>query len=150
MQRPNSFSLAGHAALVTGSSRNIGLAIARELESAGARVVYHGMETAPPEGPAGADYLSLDLLAQGAPHHLIEQAFARQPDLDLLVCNAGGYFDVPFLEMDEARWDRTMRLNVQAAYFVAQAFARELVARGRAGAIVLTCSTNGFQPEDDC
>ena len=150
MPRPPSFSLAGHAALVTGSSRNIGLAIARALEAAGARVVYHGMEPKPSDVPPGADYVCLDLLAEGAPQQLVARALACEPDLDLLVCNAGGYFDVPFLEMDEARWNRTMRLNVQAAYFVAQAFARELVSRGRGGAIVLTCSTNGFQPEDDC
>ena len=42
-----------------------------------------------------------------------------------------------------------MNLNVRANYFVAQAFARELVARQRPGAIVFTCSTNGFQSEDD-
>ena len=42
-----------------------------------------------------------------------------------------------------------MNLNVKANYFVAQAFARELAERGRTGSIVLTCSTNGFQSEDD-
>lgn len=146
----SSFSLAGETALVTGSSHNIGLAIGRELEAAGAQVIYHGKEPVAPQVPAGADYVAADLLEPDAPARLVREAFARRPGLSLLVCNAGGYFDVPFLEMNEARWERTMNLNVRAAYFAVQAFARELVARGRPGAVVLTCSTNGFQPEDDC
>ncbi|MEO7600144.1 MAG: SDR family oxidoreductase, partial [Opitutus sp.] len=79
----------------------------------------------------------------------IRTAFAAQPELDLLVCNAGSFFDVPFLEMTGELFARTLDLNVRANYFVAQAFARELVARQRPGAIVTTSSTNGFQPEDD-
>jgi NAD(P)-dependent dehydrogenase (short-subunit alcohol dehydrogenase family) len=45
-------------------------------------------------------------------------------------------------------WERTLTLNVRASYFIAQAFARELIARRRPGSIVTTSSTNGFQPED--
>ena len=42
-----------------------------------------------------------------------------------------------------------MNLNVRATYFLVQAFARELVARQRPGAVVIVSSTNGFQAEDD-
>ncbi len=143
------FSLAGSAALVTGSSSGIGLAIAHGLHAAGAGVVCHGKEATPPALPPGAAYLTEDLLDPAAPARLVGAAFARNPGLDLLVCNAGSFFDEPFLEMDAARFDRTLNLNVRANYFVAQAFARELVARQRPGAILTTCSTNGFQPEDD-
>lgn len=146
----NSFSLAGDVALVTGSSQNIGLAIARELEAVGARVIYHGKDASRPEVPGDRVYLAEDLLARDGPANLVRAAFTAEPGLNLLVCNAGGYFDVPFLEMDAVRWDATMNLNVRATYFIAQAFTRELVARGRPGAIVTTCSTNGLQPEDDC
>src|SRR5687767_8619244 len=142
-----SFSLTGDVALVTGSSQGIGLAIARELEAVGARVIYHGKEASGPDVPANRAYLAGDLLSRNGPVELVRAALAAAPELNLLVCNAGGFFDVPFLEMDAERWETTMNLNVSATYFVAQAFARELVARGRAGAIVTTCSTNGFQPE---
>jgi NAD(P)-dependent dehydrogenase (short-subunit alcohol dehydrogenase family) len=143
------FSLAGNTALVTGSSQGIGYAIARGLHEAGARVVFHGKDAPPPIMPEGSAYLSGDLLNSDGPAQLVKAAFAAQPELDLLVCNAGSFFDVPFLDMDAGLFEKTINLNVRANYFVAQAFARELVARKRPGSIVTTSSTNGFQPEDD-
>ena len=143
------FSLADNAALVTGSSQGIGYAIAQELNAAGAQVVFHGKDAAKPELPAGSPYLAGDLLQPDGPGQLVRSAFAACPTLDLLVCNAGSFFDVPFLEMTPETFQKTLDLNVRANYFVAQAFARELVERKRPGAIVTTSSTNGFQPEDD-
>ena len=143
------FSLAGKSALVTGSSQGIGHAIALAIHQEGGRVLFHGKDAAPPAMPPGSAYLGLDLLQPTAPADLVRTAFAAQPELDLLVCNAGSFFDVPFLEMTNELFARTLDLNVRANYFVAQAFARELVARKRPGAIVTTSSTNGFQPEDD-
>jgi NAD(P)-dependent dehydrogenase (short-subunit alcohol dehydrogenase family) len=143
------FSLASNTALITGSSQGIGYAIARGLHDAGARTVFHGKDTAAPELPSGSIYLPVNLLDADGPTRLVQAAFAARPELDLLVCNAGSFFDVPFLDMTPELFDRTIQLNVRANYFVAQAFARELVARKRGGAIVTTSSTNGFQPEDD-
>lgn len=143
------FSLAGNTALITGSSQGIGYAIAFGAHRAGARVVFHGKEAATPAMPEDSLYLPGDLLDPDGPAHLVAAAFAARPELDLLVCNAGSFFDVPFLEMTPALFEQTINLNVRANYFVAQAFARELVARKRPGAIVTTTSTNGFQPEDD-
>ena len=143
------FSLAGSTALVTGSSQGIGLAIAHAVHAAGASVVFHGKDATPPAMPPGSVYLAEDLLDPAAPGRLVSTAFAQHPGLNLLVCNAGSFFDVPFLEMSPALWEKTLNLNVRASYFTAQAFARELVARQRPGAIVTTCSTNGFQPEED-
>lgn len=138
--------LTNKAALVTGSTSGIGAAIADGLAESGARVIRHGLEV--PAGFSGA-CIPLDLQAPGAEEELIDQAFALDADLDLLICNAGNFFDVPFLEMDRERWNKTMKLNLETPYFVIQAFARRLVKAGRGGAVVLTCSTNAFQAEDD-
>lgn len=143
------FSLAGSTALVTGSSQGIGFALAHGLHAAGASVVFHGKDAAAPALPSGSIYLPENLLDPEGPVRLVQAAFAQRPDLNLLVCNAGSFFDVPFLEMRPELWEKTINLNVRGTYFVAQAFAKELVARQRPGAIVTTCSTNGFQPEDD-
>ena len=143
------FSLASHAALVTGSSQGIGLALALGIQQAGARVVFHGKDTPPPTLPPGAPFLAGDLLAADGPAHLVTAAFAQEPALDRLVCNAGSFFDRPFLELDAATLERTLNLNVRANYFLVQAFARELVARRRPGAVVIVSSTNGFQSEAD-
>ena len=145
----STFSLAGSTALVTGSSQGIGFALAHGLHQAGAQVVFHGKDATAPAMPAGSAYLAEDLLQPDGPARLVRAAFAQRPGLNLLVCNAGSFFDVPFLEMKPELWEKTLNLNVRGSYFTAQAFARELVARKSPGAILTTCSTNGFQPEDD-
>lgn len=145
----NAFSLNGHAALVTGSSQGIGLAIALGLHEAGARVVAHGRQERPQSLPEDTTYLACDLCVPAAPETLVERAIAAEPGLDTLVCNAGSFFDVPFLEMTEALWDKTINLNLRTMFFTAQAFARHLVREKRGGSIVIMSSTNGFQAEPD-
>jgi NAD(P)-dependent dehydrogenase (short-subunit alcohol dehydrogenase family) len=140
------FSLEGHAALVTGSSQGIGLAMGRALQEAGAKVVFHGL----PDAVEGlTSYVKADLMETGGPQKLVEAAFALEPGLDTLICNAGSFFDLPLLEMTRERWDKTMQLNLTSAFFTAQAFAKRLVAEKRGGSIVITSSTNGFQAEAD-
>lgn len=143
------FSLENSAALVTGSSQGIGLAAALALREAGAKVIFHGLPAQAENVPSGCTYLQADLMQPDAPTRLIADAFTAQPDLDTLVCNAGSFFDTPFLEMTRDRWDRTLQLNVSATYFIAQEFAKRLIAAKRAGSICITASTNGLQAEMD-
>jgi len=140
------FSLEGHAALVTGSSQGIGLAIAHGLHGAGARVVFHGLQ-ASVEGLQS--YVQADLMQNDGPQRLVDAAFSLEPGLDTLICNAGSFFDLPLLEMTRERWDKTMQLNLTSTFFTAQAFAKRLVSEKRGGSIVITSSTNGFQAEMD-
>ncbi len=139
------FSLEAKRALVTGSSQGIGLAIGDGLAEAGAVVVHHGLQDRPETLPAERLYVKENLLDPEAPQRLLQAAGA----VDILVCNAGSFFDLPVLEMTRERWDRTLQLNLTATFFVAQAFARQCVARGQPGSIVITSSTNGFQAEAD-
>lgn len=141
--------MANSAALVTGSSQGIGFAAASALLAAGAKVIFHGLLARPENIPAGCSYLQADLMLPDAPVRLVAEAFAAQPNLDTLVCNAGSFFDTPFLEMTRERWDRTLQLNLSAVYFTAQEFARRLVAAKRHGSICITTSTNGLQAEAD-
>ncbi len=143
------FSLEGRAALVTGSSQGIGLAMAAGLHEAGARVVCHGLKERPLVLPEWARYVACDLCDPASPAELVAAAFAQEPGLDTLICNAGSFFDVPFLEMTRERWDKTVQLNMASVFFTAQAFAQRLVAQQRGGCIVITSSTNGFQAEAD-
>jgi NAD(P)-dependent dehydrogenase (short-subunit alcohol dehydrogenase family) len=141
------FSLQGHTALITGSSSGIGFASGLALREAGARVLFHGKEARPPGIPAEAPYFEVDLIDPEGIEKLAALAFRDDPPVDLLVLSAGGFFDVPFLEVTPAVWEKTFALNVRSAYFLAQAFARHRARRG--GAIVLVSSTNGFLAEPD-
>jgi NAD(P)-dependent dehydrogenase (short-subunit alcohol dehydrogenase family) len=143
------FSLENNSALVTGSSKGIGLAIGLGLREAGAKVAFHGSSPRPVDLPADSSYLRADLFDSKVPGELLRSAINAHPELDLLVCNAGSFFDVPFLEMTRELWDKTIQLNLTATYFIAQEFARHLVAQTRTGAIVIVSSTNGAQAEAD-
>jgi NAD(P)-dependent dehydrogenase (short-subunit alcohol dehydrogenase family) len=134
-------TLDNHSALVTGSTSGLGAAMAAALEESGARVLRHGL------GEAGT--LKHDLREDEAPEKLIAAAFELDEDLNILVCNAGGFFDTPFLEMDRERFDQTLQLNLRQAYFLIQEFSKRLIACGKPGVVVVVSSTNGFHPEED-
>ena len=144
------FDLTGTRALVTGSSKGIGEAIARYLSDSGADVYSHGRK---PEGrpePVAPDHdLTADLFEPAGPASLVEAAFEREPDLDTLVANAGGFFDKPLFEMDPADFHKTLRLNLEATFEACQAFARKRTATGKPGNLILISSTNSFQAEDE-
>ena len=143
------FSLENRAALVTGSSQGIGQAVASSLQECGARVVYHGLQEAPELVPPSAVYVSCDLSAPNSPQWLMDRSFEAEPGLDMLVCNAGSFFDTQFMEMTEERWDKTMSLNLRATFFLVQTFARKRAEAGGGGSVVIVSSTNGFQAEQD-
>lgn len=143
------FSLDERAALITGSSQGIGFAIASALREAGAKVVFHGLPGRPETIPRDSGYFAADLMLPESPSRLMAEAFRLQPGLDTLICNAGGFFDIPFLEMTRELWEKTVQLNVTATYFVVQEFAKRLIAAKHGGSIVITASTNGFQAEAD-
>lgn len=138
--------LEGRGALVTGSTKGIGEAIANALEANGAEVVRHGREM-PESKPKHCLLADLQEIEKIGP--FIDEAFERVPQLDILVCNAGSFFDVPFLEMTVENWDKTMNLNVRSDYFMIQQFSRRLIAEKRPGTVVIVSSTNGFQAEAD-
>lgn len=146
--------LTGHAALVTGSTQGVGRSIAQSLAVAGANVVIHGQEDAAHAEPAlahcrslgvKAEFISADLAGptQKCVSAVYDAAIAAMPDIDILVNNAGSLFDVPYLEMDLDRYERTMRLNVAAPYFLTQQFARRWIEGGVAGRVLFTGSING-------
>ena len=83
---------------------------------------------APKDLPEGATFLNVELDGEEAPRVLAEKAFEAAPELSVLVCNAGSFFDVDFLEMTSPR-NGTQRcsLNVRAPYFLIQTFAKKLI-----------------------
>jgi gluconate 5-dehydrogenase len=140
---PPVFDISGRTALVTGSSRGIGRALAQGLHDAGCTVVVHGRDAAAAERAAaelpGAHHVAFDVVDADA----IERGIAAAQDavgpLDILVNNAGIQHRVPMLELAEADWRRVVDTNLTGAFLVARAVAGGMIERGR-GKIVNVAS----------
>ena len=142
-----SFRLDGRRALVTGASRGLGLACAAALAEAGAHVTLAARTSDEVEAAAAAlvakgfsaDALRLDVTDIAA----TQAAMTADDPFDILVNNAGTNRPGPFLDVTPENYDLVVDLNLRAAFFAAQAFARRLVAEGRAGSIVNMSSQMG-------
>ncbi|MEX2173327.1 MAG: SDR family oxidoreductase [Pirellulaceae bacterium] len=155
--------LQGHSALITGSTKGVGRSIAEAFAAAGANVVLHGRsrDANAHEAVAScraqgvrAEFVSGDLMGEtmAAVDQLFAAASDALPGIDILVNNAGAYLDKPFLEMDWETYDRTMRLNVAAPYFLTQKFARRWIEAQTAGRVLMIGSINGrlAEPTHSC
>ena len=142
----SAFRLDGKIALVTGAGRGIGRAVALALAAAGAEVVVNSRT------PAELETLAGEIKATGGrawplPFDVIDSEAARAViaglgRLDILVNNAGMNRPQPFLEVDDPTLDHMIALNIKAAFVVAQAAARPMVAAG-SGVIVNMSSQMG-------
>jgi NAD(P)-dependent dehydrogenase (short-subunit alcohol dehydrogenase family) len=138
--------LAGRVALVTGAGarRGIGRAIARGLAREGARVVAADLDDALADeaaaeiraGGGQARGVRADVALAADVRAMLEATLAAFGRLDVLVSNAGIAPIRPFLELDEATWDRTFAVNVKGVYLCGQAAARQMIAQGSGGAII--------------
>lgn len=147
--------LNGKTALVTGSSRGIGKAIALKLATEGCTVVvhYHQNRT---EADAVADrirtdggrahVLQADLSDTAKAIRLGNDAWAVTGGLDFLVNNAGISYKQHFLDVTEADFDAFTGVNFRSTTFLTQTVARKMVETGREGSIYTITSVNGIRP----
>jgi gluconate 5-dehydrogenase len=144
---PN-FDLTGKLALVTGSSRGLGLAIARGLAAAGANVLLHGRDTARLKEcarslPNAAGFLAFDVADTAATQDAFVKIKAEHGRLDILVNNAGVIPRKPLLETTDADWAAVIDSNLSAYFRMAREAARLMVPAGR-GRIIMVTSIMGF------
>jgi 3-oxoacyl-[acyl-carrier protein] reductase len=136
-------SLEGKQALVTGGSRGIGAAIARELSSAGASVVV-GYRSGQDEaeaiaGEIGGRAVQADVSNAEDAKRLVEEA----GDLDILVNNAGTTRDGVLARMTDDDWRAVIETNLSSVFYTCRAVSRGMMKR-RAGAIVNLSSIVGI------
>jgi 2-deoxy-D-gluconate 3-dehydrogenase len=145
------FSLNGKNALVTGSHRGLGAAIAVALAEAGANVGCHGRDPRP--GPSCDEiraehktfYFAADLANAKAPADLIEKTVAEFGSIDILVNNAGVIRRAPAAEYSAEFWDELIAVNLTAVFHLSQLAARRMIERGAGGKIVNIASLLSFQ-----
>jgi 3-oxoacyl-[acyl-carrier protein] reductase len=140
---PDFASLEGKTALVTGGSRGIGAAIARELASAGAQVVVgyrSGQEEAEAiAGEIGGRAVQADVSNAEDAKRLVDEA----GDLDLLVNNAGTTRDGVLARMSDDDWRAVLETNLSSVFYTCRAVSRGMMKR-RAGSIVNLSSIVGI------
>ncbi len=135
--------LTGKAALVTGGSSGIGLAIARVLANAGAQVSIIDRNE-PPQVDWPARYVRADVSDRAS----LAAALQRCGPLDIVVANAGIARHAAFTETDDTIWRETLAANLTGVFLTVQLAAREMK-RKRSGVIVITASTNSYDGEAD-
>ena len=146
-------------ALVTGGSRGIGRAVARELAAGGARVAlhYHRAGDAAEETRDGLDgeghhVLAADLAVPGEGRRLLTEAVGCLGGLDLLVNNAGVYYRHPPASASAGEWDeawrRTLQVNLLSAAELCHGAVEPLKASG-GGRIVNITSRGAFRGEPE-
>lgn len=145
------FDLSGKTALVTGSSRGLGLAMAAGLAEAGARIILNGRDTAVLAKSAEAlkakgydvDTRAFDALDIAAARQAVDSLVAAYGGIDILIANAGVGHRATVDEMQPADWDRIHGSNLRGCFFLAQAVVPSMRA-SRSGRIVFTSSITGI------
>lgn len=132
------FSLDGQAALVTGGSRGIGLAIARALGEAGARIAVvarraewlEPAERALREAGITCSAFAADVADAGQVARAVEAAQEEVGDLSVLVNAAGRSWGAPAEAMPPERWREVLEANATGTFLMCQAVGRGMITRG--------------------
>ncbi len=149
--------LTGKTALVTGSVQGIGLAIARALAGAGARIAVHGIA-----GDSQIDEVCAELRDAGAPQAEFFHGDLRNPDqvdelmqavaawggADILVNNAGIQKTAALADVDRATWESILAVNLSAAFYTMQAAMPGMAERGY-GRVINIASVHGLVASKD-
>jgi len=147
----DSFRLTGKNALVTGSSRGMGAAMAIALAEAGANVALHGSQSVSADVRERVEQtgvrhieLALDLTDSSRAPELIERTTAGLGSIDILVNNAGITRRAPAVDYLIADWDDVVATNLTSVFRLCQSAGREMLAQ-RSGKIINIASLLSFQ-----
>lgn len=133
------FDLTGRTALITGSSRGLGRAMAEGLAKAGARVLINGTDPARVAATveelraAGheADAAAFNVTSEADVIRAFEELDAAGIAVDILVNNAGIQFRKPMVELETADWQRVIDTNLTSAFVIGREAAKRMIGRGR-------------------
>ena len=135
----NLFDLSQRVALITGSSRGLGRAMAQGLAEAGAKVLINGIDAdraaAAVQALRAAGHDAEAAVFDVTDEAAVQQAFAdfdaRGLAVDILINNAGIQLRKPMLELSTENWQLVMQTNLTSAFVVGREAARRMVPRKR-------------------
>ena len=147
------FRVDGKLALVTGSSRGIGLAIATALAESGADIIGVSSKLEPSGSVLEKTVLKTgkkfypyqcDLTDRKSIYSFLEKVKADHPKIDILINNAGHILRKPAAEHPDEYWDTIININLNAQFILTREIGKQMVEQG-SGKIVFTCSLLSFQ-----
>ncbi len=149
----DNFSLAGKTALVTGAKRGVGLGMAEALAQAGADIIGVSASL----DPAGSDVgnavealgrkftgYACDFSDRAAVKAFTAKVVAENPQIDILINNAGTILRTPAAEHPDEMWDKVIEVNLNAQFIITRDIGKTMVERG-SGKIIFTASLLTYQ-----
>lgn len=138
MSNQSIFDLKGRTALITGSSRGLGRAMAEGLAAAGARVLINGTDTSRVAQTVAefrgagyeADAASFNVTVEDEVKAAFEGLDAAGVAVDILLNNAGIQYRKPMVELETADWQRVIDTNLTSAFVIGREAAKRMIARG--------------------
>lgn len=142
------FKLTGRTALITGTSRGLGQAMARGLAEAGADIIAldrsGSAETAAAIAATERNFEQMQCDLQTVTSAELDALVGTLGKVDILVNNAGIIRRAPALQFSESDWDDVMQVNLRSVFFLSQAVARRMATTG-GGSIINIASMLSFQ-----
>lgn len=146
------FAVDGKVVLITGAGGGIGSAFTRGFLARRATVVavervpalLDALAAGVTEGRDRLQGFPFDLTQTERIRGLVDQIVARAGRIDVLINNAGINVPRPAVEVTEAEWDAILAVNLKAVFFLAQAVALHMRARGGGGRIINVASQLGL------
>lgn len=145
------FKLDGKVAIVTGSARGLGRAMATGLAEAGADIalvdILDMKESQKQIETLGRRCIPIkaDLSSKDCVDDIVNTTVEKLGSIDILINNAGIIRRAPFVEFSEKDWDDVMNINIRTLFFLSQAVVKVFIKQGRGGKIINTASMLSFQ-----
>jgi len=137
--------LKDRVAVITGAAQGIGLACAERFKMEGAKLMLSDINEAGGQVAAarlGAPFLRADAGLKPDVEALIRRAVEVHGRVDIMLANAGITHAAEFLDLEEADFDRVIRINLKSVFLAGQAAARQMVRQGGGGVIISMSSVN--------